>query len=223
MDREQTQRAVLKAIQTGDKPELRRLIKEQGSQAILEMAMPSGLLPVHLAACFGQTEILELLLQKYQANPNTPTASGITPLLLAAATGYLEATIFLLENGADPRSTTAHGSGPHHLLADYRCTDPTLYHKVLLYCRWSARYEASADSCDKPGFQGAHRARSQRQLPNSVWCDTTPSRHSSRQRTSSHGAAQRRQQRSRHQSPQQVRFLLNRELHLLEISIESII
>ena len=49
------------------------------------------------------------VLIEYGADVNQPSATGQTPLILAAVGGHGELTRVLLEAGADPRAVNSHG------------------------------------------------------------------------------------------------------------------
>ncbi|GFN98694.1 myotrophin-like protein [Plakobranchus ocellatus] len=59
-----------------------------------------GRLPLHFAADYGQTDVIEYLLSK-GATVNTPDKYGITPLLSAIFEGHTSSVKLLLEKGAD--------------------------------------------------------------------------------------------------------------------------
>jgi ankyrin repeat protein len=70
---------------------------------------------IHLAACRGHKDAV-LYFKKKGQSINSRDLQGWTPLHVAAkANGHASFLIFLLENGADPRATTASGSSVLHI------------------------------------------------------------------------------------------------------------
>lgn len=62
-----------------------------------------GANPLHWAAYNGHEDIVKLLVGQWPKLINTQTHNGSTPLLNAVVKGHKSITIFLLQNGADPR------------------------------------------------------------------------------------------------------------------------
>ncbi|KAL5110458.1 Myotrophin [Taenia crassiceps] len=60
----------------------------------------NGRRPIHIAADFGQLEILDLLV-KNGADVNVKDSYGITPLLAAVYEGHADCVAFLLKNKAE--------------------------------------------------------------------------------------------------------------------------
>jgi uncharacterized protein len=79
---------------------------------------PDGFQPIGLAAFFGHTEIVRLLLNA-GAEVDTQSKNGmaVTPLNSAAAGGNLEIARLLLEHGANPNTPQAGGFVPLHAAA----------------------------------------------------------------------------------------------------------
>jgi len=77
-----------------------------------------GFLPIGLAAFFGHTEIVRLLID-LDAQVNTPSRNTlkVTPLNSAAAGGRLEIARLLLEHGADPNMPQSDDFVPLHAAA----------------------------------------------------------------------------------------------------------
>lgn len=67
-----------------------------------------GILPLHVAAFMGHTDILTSLIQN-GANLNAPTGGGMTPVYLAALANRTDAVEVLLRKGADVDASTAVG------------------------------------------------------------------------------------------------------------------
>lgn len=65
----------------------------------------NAIAPLHVAAKWGQLQMIMLLLQK-EANINIQTRDGLTPLHCAARSGYVRVVDYLLENQADHSSKT---------------------------------------------------------------------------------------------------------------------
>lgn len=72
------------------------LVSAEDVNRILEV----GRMPLHVAADFGQDEVVEYLISK-GANVNAPDKHGITPLLSACYEGHVSCVKILLEKGAD--------------------------------------------------------------------------------------------------------------------------
>lgn len=67
--------------------------------------LQNAISPMHVAAKWGQLQMLTLLLEK-EAQINIQTRDGLTPLHCAARSGYVRVVDFLLENHADHSSKT---------------------------------------------------------------------------------------------------------------------
>lgn len=64
---------------------------------------------LHWAASGGHSEIVDLLLNTYHADPNSVDDEGWTPLLSACATGRLSIVKSLLKSGAHLNTTSSQG------------------------------------------------------------------------------------------------------------------
>ena len=59
---------------------------------------------LHIAACKGHLQIVEMLVEIYNCRVNGAAQNNITPLLLAAASGHKDVVEYLLDHGADKNS-----------------------------------------------------------------------------------------------------------------------
>jgi hypothetical protein len=96
--------------QAGDPP-AEGLILVDGFSVDGKSAGSGGLTALHIAARYGQTDVVELLLEA-KALPEVTSKSGVTPLMLAAWQGHLAVVKALLEKGvtvtpADSEGQTA--------------------------------------------------------------------------------------------------------------------
>ncbi|XP_005094277.1 myotrophin [Aplysia californica] len=69
----------------------------------------TGRLPLHYAADYGQTEVINYLISK-GALVNAPDKYGITPLLSAIFEGHTDCVKLLLEKGADKTGRSPDGA-----------------------------------------------------------------------------------------------------------------
>ncbi|MGH9675514.1 MAG: ankyrin repeat domain-containing protein, partial [Candidatus Acidiferrum sp.] len=75
-----------------------------------------GLTPLHLAAVFGNKDVVELLLAS-KADVNAKANNGDTPLHFAAASGHKEVAELLLASKAEVNATDEDGDTPLHYAA----------------------------------------------------------------------------------------------------------
>jgi ankyrin repeat protein len=81
--------------------------------------------PLHMAACFGSTEAIEIL-TKHKAKVNAKDANGLTPLHYTVSMGRYESAQMLINKGADMNAKGRDGRTPFDLaknLRDKRMTD----------------------------------------------------------------------------------------------------
>ncbi|XP_031549219.1 myotrophin-like [Actinia tenebrosa] len=95
------------ALQNGDMDKVNELFSK-GFDANKEMGL-QGRRPLHIAADYGQKDVLALLLQK-GADINAEDRNGITPLLATIWEGHYDCAEFLLEKGATPNGKAPDGS-----------------------------------------------------------------------------------------------------------------
>jgi ankyrin repeat protein len=107
---------VFEAAAFGDLDRLSELLGEDPD--LLDAISGDGFTPLHLAAFFGQTDAVRLLI----ARGATPDPAGRgwmigTPLHAAAAGSHASIVHLLLEAGADPNTRQRHGFTPLHAAA----------------------------------------------------------------------------------------------------------
>jgi ankyrin repeat protein len=99
--REVAKKKLLNALEQGgkeNKKAVAEIFKEWPD--MVNYAFTKGMRPIHLAAGFGQPEMIEMLLQ-YGADIETLDMSLNTPLHYAAIYGKIESVKYLLEHGAN--------------------------------------------------------------------------------------------------------------------------
>jgi uncharacterized protein len=107
---------VHEAAAVGDVDRLRELVELRPE---LTNALASdGFTPLHLAAFFGRTDAVRLLLDRgADANTTATNDTRVAPLHSAAAGGDREAVRLLLAAGADPNARQRGGFAPLHAAA----------------------------------------------------------------------------------------------------------
>ena len=100
----------------GDLDRLSELLGEDPE--LLDATSGDGFTPLHLAAFFGQTDAMRLLLARGAVSDVAGTGwmTG-TPLHAAAAGSHASIVHLLLEAGADPNTRQRHGYTPLHAAA----------------------------------------------------------------------------------------------------------
>ena len=88
------------------------VIKSGNSKNVLLSALP----PLHKAAVEGDSDLVKDIIPTFGVDINARDQNGKTALYLAAANGKLNATVALIENGADPFSLVVldDGTTPPH-------------------------------------------------------------------------------------------------------------
>jgi len=107
---------VFEAAAFGDLDRLSELLGEDPD--LIDAMSGDGFAPLHLAAFFGQTDAVRLLLARGAASnvAGTGWMTG-TPLHAAAAGSHASIVHLLLEAGADPNTRQRHGYTPLHSAA----------------------------------------------------------------------------------------------------------
>jgi ankyrin repeat protein len=107
---------IFEAATFGDLDRLSELLGDD--PGLLEAVSGDGFTPLHLAAFFGQTDAVRLLLARGAACD--PAGAGWmtgTPLHAAASGSHASIVRLLLEAGADPNTHQRHGYTPLHSAA----------------------------------------------------------------------------------------------------------
>jgi len=105
------------AVVTGDLAEVRRLVVDCGVDPNVRED-DKGATPLHVAAEYGYSEIVEVLLE-HGVDPNIRDKYGDTPLHYAAVFGNSKVVEVLLERGADPNIRDKYGLTPLHYAAAF--------------------------------------------------------------------------------------------------------
>ncbi|XP_059179268.1 myotrophin-like [Physella acuta] len=93
-------------VKNGELNDIKTLVEKEGVNVNKEI---QGRLPLHYAADYGQTEVIEYLISK-GAKVNAPDKYGITPLLSAIFEGHTASVRLLLEKGADKSGKSPDGA-----------------------------------------------------------------------------------------------------------------
>eukprot|EP00282_Hemiselmis_andersenii_P041255 CAMPEP_0172064352 /NCGR_PEP_ID=MMETSP1043-20130122/10057_1 /TAXON_ID=464988 /ORGANISM="Hemiselmis andersenii, Strain CCMP441" /LENGTH=492 /DNA_ID=CAMNT_0012724389 /DNA_START=135 /DNA_END=1609 /DNA_ORIENTATION=- len=93
----------------GDLENLERLILTHTHEAKDKI----GFTPLHFAACYGQHQVLDWLIER-GSDVGSKNDVNWTPLHVAARNGHLDCVVALLARGADVNAVDAHGWTPLH-------------------------------------------------------------------------------------------------------------
>jgi ankyrin repeat protein len=88
----------------------------------LHATTDQGFTPLFVACIVGSTEVVRVLLEEGQDNPNAKDRHGNTPLHVAAVNGRVNIARILLEHGADP-FIAQDGWKPLDVALTKRCTE----------------------------------------------------------------------------------------------------
>ncbi|XP_055900612.1 myotrophin-like [Biomphalaria glabrata] len=92
-------------VKNGELNDIKTFVEKEGVDVNKQI---QGRFPLHFAADYGQTEVLEYLLSK-GAKINEPDKFGITPLLSAIYEGHTASVQVLLAKGADKTGKSPDG------------------------------------------------------------------------------------------------------------------
>jgi len=93
-------------IKNGDLDEVKKIVEKGNCD--LNALIQGGRAPLHFAADYGQTEVLEYLISK-GADVNALDKHGISPLLSAIFEGHTASVKLLLSKGADKNGKAPSG------------------------------------------------------------------------------------------------------------------
>lgn len=126
----------------------------QQSSLTIDTLNNSGCSPLHVAACYGKSAILDWLLN-HGANPNCSDISGSTPLHCAAAHGHQNAVLLLMYADAKLDARDDDCNQPLHLAAINGHVDCV---KALLYYAEHAGVRYDVNGTNKDGDTPLHLA-----------------------------------------------------------------
>lgn len=110
---------VFEAAAVGDRAQAEQRVEEDRSR--VNAMSHDGFTPLHLAAFFGQAEMVEWLIRRgaivSAAAENRTFAARVTPLHSAAARGEDHIAALLLDAGGDPNARDGGGYSPLHTAA----------------------------------------------------------------------------------------------------------
>jgi len=121
----------------------------------VDMKNAHDMTALHLAAIFGATETLSILIRK-QANVECENKVGSTPLELAAIFGQTGAADVLLDAGAEVRFSPGNYTVLHAAVYGKKFPDATLRHLLATHCK--LRSKAIIHTTDSFGWTALHKA-----------------------------------------------------------------
>ncbi|CAL1546674.1 unnamed protein product [Lymnaea stagnalis] len=92
-------------VKNGELNDIKTFVEKEGVDVNKAI---QGRLPLHYAADYGQTEVIEYLISK-GAKVNEPDKYGISPLLSAIFEGHTASVKLLLEKGANKNEKSPEG------------------------------------------------------------------------------------------------------------------
>ncbi|XP_071100193.1 myotrophin-like [Haliotis cracherodii] len=104
-DESELSKSFLWSVKNGDITEVKNLLAQEKSLGTKEIA---GRSPLHFAADYGQTDVVEYLVAN-GAGINVEDQYGITPLLSAIFEGHKETVALLLKKGANKNGKSPDG------------------------------------------------------------------------------------------------------------------
>ena len=137
-DREKQKNDLFKAVKEGNIDSVRSLL-DNGAR--IDVVDSRGWQPIHSAAQYGQTAIVELLLARDASQINAATTNGSQPIHLAARQGHGAIVVLLAANGANISSNDYLQSSLNEL---FSCSD----FSTLSTVRLTSKYEAKVTISD---------------------------------------------------------------------------
>ncbi|PNW87017.1 hypothetical protein CHLRE_02g105300v5 [Chlamydomonas reinhardtii] len=83
--------------------------------------------PLHIAAQYGQFDVVKFLIREHSVNVDPVNWEGWTPFFGAISRSHIEIADFLLRNGADLHHTTPSGMSAMHIAAWFSQRDSIEY------------------------------------------------------------------------------------------------
>lgn len=105
-----TRRNALHIATAADQPENISLLLRAGVN--VHAKAEKEVTPLQLASMLGRVEVVKVIIEQGNVDPNERNSNQITPLHIAALNGQLQVVKVLLEHGADPRATDNSGWTP---------------------------------------------------------------------------------------------------------------
>lgn len=157
MDPDQSKFALHAAAREGKVTIVESLLNADPKQA--RRKDDDGRLPIHWATSSNQPEIVQLLAQQKQFDPDVEDDSGWTPLMIAASVKDAEKLVgMLLGWGADVNQTNNSGQTALHFVSSKNNID-------VAHMLFEAKPPASARVRDKRGQYPLHRAAAVGSVP----------------------------------------------------------